>query len=94
MTTEKKCSKFINTRLKITYKLESKVRTRSSWNYQIYINFKYGIFIIIYEPDNLFLLLLDVKTTELPLARGKKVLLKKLQSRSKKWKNDDRLPQA
>lgn len=59
-----------------------------------YVNFKYGIFIIIYEPDNLFLLLLDVKTIKLPLGRGKKLLLKKLQSRSKKWKNDGRLPQA
>ena len=40
-----------------------------------YVNFKYGIFIIIYEPDNLFLLLLDVKTTKLPLARGRKIAI-------------------
>ena len=57
-------------------------------------NFKYGIFISIYEPDNLLLLCLYVKTTELPLAMEKKVLLNKLQCRSKIWKNDDRLLQA
>lgn len=51
------------------------------------------VFTAVYKADNSLLLLLSWKATgqSCPQLGRKKVILKKLQSRSKKWKNDKRL---
>lgn len=84
--------------MKITF-LQTRLQDKleyEAWGITRFLSIVNVVFITIYKPDSSLLFLLDGKATEQSCRwpGEKKPLLKKLLSRSKKWKNGNRSLQA